>query len=196
DAQRRLGNWAPEPVSVGDLFAGALLPGLALVGLYILYQILVAIFRPAAAPALPREEIAAISLRRLFAAMLPPVALMVGVLGSILAGIATPTEAAGVGAVGALLLAGRRANGHKPPAIHLGAASILGLILLTSLFDLRIARTEIPAADRIAIGVAFLFCGGIVWGVGASLWRMLRAGTLGEVSRSTMEITSMVFVIL
>ena len=50
EAQRALGNWAPEPVSVGDLFAGALIPGLALVGLYILYQITQAIFRPESSP--------------------------------------------------------------------------------------------------------------------------------------------------
>lgn len=196
DAQRRLGNWAPDPVSVGDLFAGALLPGLALVGLYILYQIGVAIFRPAAAPALPPEDVKAVSLRRLFAAMLPPVALMVGVLGSILAGIATPTEAAGVGAVGAILLAGLRADGGRPLPIRVGILSIIALLLLTALFDLRIARNEIPDADRIAIGVAFILCAGIAWGVMTGLWRLMRGGTLAEICRGTMEITAMVFVIL
>ncbi len=55
EAQRALGNFAPEPVSVGDLFAGALLPGLALVGLYILYQLAIALLRPASSPAVPRD---------------------------------------------------------------------------------------------------------------------------------------------
>src|SRR5690606_17223059 len=117
----------------------------------------------AAAPALPPEDVKAVSLRRLFAAMLPPVALMVGVLGSILAGIATPTEAAGVGAVGAILLAGLRADGGRPLPIRVGILSIIALLLLTALFDLRIARNEIPDADRIAIGVAFILCAGIAW---------------------------------
>src|SRR5688572_33484570 len=55
EAQRALGNWAPDPVSVGDLFAGALLPGLALVGLYILYQLVIAFLQPESSPAMPRE---------------------------------------------------------------------------------------------------------------------------------------------
>ena len=55
EAQRALGNWAPEPVSVGDLFAGALIPGLALAGLYILYQAIIALLRPESSPAVPRD---------------------------------------------------------------------------------------------------------------------------------------------
>ena len=57
EAQRKLGNFAPDPVSVGDLFAGALLPGLALVGLYILYQIFIAFVRPESSPPIPRDEL-------------------------------------------------------------------------------------------------------------------------------------------
>jgi len=95
-------------VSVGDLFIGAVLPGLLLVGLFILYIVLNAIFRPATAPAIPREELDAISKRQMMVrvakALFPPLFLMVAVLGSIFAGIASPTEAAAVGAVGASLL--------------------------------------------------------------------------------------------
>lgn len=111
DAQREAGNWSPEPVSVGDLFAGALLPGLMLVGLYLSYQLLMAWLRPASSPAIPIEELqdARAGLgRRVAHALIPPIALIVAVLGSILAGIATPTEAAAVGAMGATLLAGLR----------------------------------------------------------------------------------------
>jgi tripartite ATP-independent transporter DctM subunit len=103
-AQRR--GIAPDPVSVGDLFIGAIFPGLALVGLYILYVLGLAIFRPASCPALKMtaEEKASLG-RRFFRALVPPLLLIVAVLGSILTGFATPTEAASIGAIGSLVLA-------------------------------------------------------------------------------------------
>ena len=95
-------------VSVGDLFMGAVLPGLLLVGLFIFYILVVAFFRPGIAPAIPKEELGAISSKemviRVGKALFPPLFLMVAVLGSIFAGIASPTEAAAVGAVGATVL--------------------------------------------------------------------------------------------
>jgi len=96
-------------VSVGDLFMGAVLPGLLLVTLYIIYILLAANLRPGIAPPIPKAELDAISRSELAArvgkALLPPLFLMISVLGSIFAGIASPTEAAAVGAVGATLLA-------------------------------------------------------------------------------------------
>jgi len=112
-AQLSQGNFAPRSVNVGDLFAGALLPGFALVALYLLYLIAVAIARPAASPALPPDPQAprgAALARRLVAALFAPLLLILAVLGSILGGLATPTEAASIGAVGALLLAAARAG--------------------------------------------------------------------------------------
>ena len=107
-AQLDMGIFSPKTVSVGDLFAGALIPGLLLVGLYVVYIIAVAVFRPAAMPA-HRPEEGGVSVTRVLGALLPPLVLIFAVLGSILAGLATPTEAAGVGALGALVLAvGRR----------------------------------------------------------------------------------------
>jgi tripartite ATP-independent transporter DctM subunit len=95
-------------VSVGDLFMGAVLPGLLLVGLFILYIVIMAIFRPETAPAIPKEELDAISTKQMIVmvsrALIPPLFLIVAVLGSIFAGIASPTEAAAVGAVGATFL--------------------------------------------------------------------------------------------
>ena len=95
-------------VSVGDLFMAAVFPGLILVGLFMLYIVVVAYFRPDIAPAIPKEELDSISRRQLMIrvcrALFPPLFLMVAVLGSIFAGIASPTEAAAVGAVGASLL--------------------------------------------------------------------------------------------
>jgi tripartite ATP-independent transporter DctM subunit len=107
-AQLDLGIWSPQTVSVGDLFVGALLPGLLLVLAYLLYLLALAWLRPGAMPALPAAERQGLADGlgwRLLRALLPPLLLMVAVLGSILAGYATPTEAAAVGAVGALLLA-------------------------------------------------------------------------------------------
>lgn len=95
-------------ISVGDLFIGSLLPGLLLAGLYALYVVGVAIFRPAMAPALPeeeRQESAGQLARQVMLVMLPPLFLILLVLGSIFAGIATPTEAGALGAVGAMVLA-------------------------------------------------------------------------------------------
>jgi len=109
-AQLDMGIFSPDTVSVGDLFSGALLPGLLLVVLYLLYLALVAVFRP---QAMPRAAIPALTdstresslLQRVLRGLLPPLLLIVAVLGSIMGGFATPTEAASVGAVGAILLA-------------------------------------------------------------------------------------------
>ncbi|NNF98977.1 MAG: TRAP transporter large permease subunit [Desulfobacteraceae bacterium] len=95
-------------VPVGDLFIGAIIPGLILVGLYIFYILMIALIRPKAAPAIPRSELAALTTKILLVkvtrALFPPLFLMLAVLGSIFAGVASPTEAAAVGAVGATLL--------------------------------------------------------------------------------------------
>jgi len=107
-AQLEMGIFSPQTVSVGDLFAGALIPGLLLVLLYVLYIVGLAIFRPGSMPAHVRGPAEAVSFLQVLRALLPPLALIFAVLGSILAGLATPTEAAGVGATGALLLAASR----------------------------------------------------------------------------------------
>jgi tripartite ATP-independent transporter DctM subunit len=95
-------------VSVGDMYRGALLPGLVLVGLYLLYVLGITIVKPAAAPALPPEArtLRGTALaRRVAVSMLPPLALIFLVLGTIFLGIATPTEGGALGAAGALVLA-------------------------------------------------------------------------------------------
>ncbi|RJQ78978.1 MAG: TRAP transporter large permease subunit [Desulfobacteraceae bacterium] len=95
-------------VSVGDLFMGAVFPGLILVALYMAYILLAAHLKPVLAPPIPRAELAALTPRIMFSkvirALIPPLFLIVMVLGSIFWGVASPTEAAAVGAVGATLL--------------------------------------------------------------------------------------------
>jgi len=110
-AQLDMGIYAPETLSVGDLFVGALIPGLILVVLYILYLLLLGVFNNQCYSHIKEnitdktEKDKKVSLFAILKALLPPLFLIVAVLGSIIAGIATPTEAASVGAFGALILA-------------------------------------------------------------------------------------------
>jgi tripartite ATP-independent transporter DctM subunit len=111
-AQLAQGVFSPRTVSVGDLFAGALIPGLMLVGLYLVWLIILGFIRPAAMPALSADERRKMHSGRLgrqvLLVLLPPLLLILAVLGSILVGLATPTEAAAVGAVGSTLMALQR----------------------------------------------------------------------------------------
>lgn len=101
-AQLSMGTLNPKTVSVGDLFMGALFPGLILVAMYILYLLVQARLKPATAPPSTLEPVSA---GVVLGGLIPPLGLITLVLGSILVGAATPTEAAGIGAIGALLLA-------------------------------------------------------------------------------------------
>jgi tripartite ATP-independent transporter DctM subunit len=101
-AQLKMNIINTQTVSVGDLFVGAIVPGVVLVFLYLAYVLIRATVQPSSAPP---AEVNETSIRSVVSAVLPPLGLIGLVLGSILVGAATPTEAAGVGAVGALLLA-------------------------------------------------------------------------------------------
>ncbi len=198
------------PLSVGDLFAGALIPGLVLVSLYVIYLIVTAVLRPATMPAIPTDERETNRLTLLFRVirvLVPPLILMVAVLGSILAGIATATEASAVGAVGATLLAGYRLRQRQKEnflsAFFTGSIPILGaalavlaLFILTAQYDLRLTRETIPATDQMAIKVSFGLCILIAWGLVAALWRMFREQILSHTVIQTTKITAMVFLIL
>ena len=102
-AQLKQGIYAPKTVAVGDLFSGALIPGLVLVALYLVYILWTAWRHPERAPAIPESERSGIGPGDLLKALAAPLLLILAVLGSILYGIATPTEAASVGAAGAML---------------------------------------------------------------------------------------------
>jgi TRAP-type mannitol/chloroaromatic compound transport system permease large subunit len=198
EAQRQLGNFSPEPVGVGDLFAGALIPGLALVGMYILYQIGVAVLRPNASPAIPLDD----SMKggnmagRVMHALIAPIVLIVSVLGSILVGVATPTEAAGVGAVGATLLAGHRLAEGKPLPVYAAALGLIGIILLTAFVDMRVTREHITGGEKVAIALAIFMCVGVAWGLVVALRRVFRNEMLVPVMRTTARLSSMIFMII
>ena len=106
-SQLNMGIFSPDTVSVGDLFAGSLFPGLLLVAFYILYQFIKAIIDPSSTPQISIESDNT-NYKNLFKVLFPPLFLIMAVLGSILSGFATPTEAASVGAIGAILLAASR----------------------------------------------------------------------------------------
>jgi tripartite ATP-independent transporter DctM subunit len=136
-AQLAQGNFAPQSVTVADLFAGAIIPAFALVGLYLLYLLGMALFRPTTSPALRSEPDAGHGLalaRRLIAALIAPILLILAVLGSILGGIATPTEAASVGAVGSILLAlaklGPRGLGGVLPPVMTRTTQVTSMIFV------------------------------------------------------------------
>ncbi len=184
------------PVSVGDLFAGALLPGLILVGAYIAFNVLMAVIKPETAPSVPRDEGSAVGAKAILHALVPPIVLIVAVLGSILAGVATPTEAAAVGGIGAVLLAGYRMNADRPWPVYVAALSLIALLALTAMMDLRITRSQIAFADQVGIALAALLTALVAGGLLISLWRTFRGGVLVSVLQSTTQITCMVFVIL
>ncbi|NWG70110.1 MAG: TRAP transporter large permease subunit [Parvularculaceae bacterium] len=202
-AQLERGVFAPETVSVGDLFAGALIPGLMLVALYLAYQLCVAFLAPRKAPAIPAAELGSrAEVWRAAMRTLPaPVLLIVAVLGSILAGVATPTEAASVGAIGALLIAGIRLAPKRGLLsarffILLSAAAIVALLALNSLVDLRLGREAPSNADQIAVLAAFALCAAIPVGLITSLDLLRREKALASVVDQTTRVTTMVFTIL
>lgn len=195
-AQLEQGIFSPDTMSVGDLFAGALLPGLMLVGLYMTYQVCMAIFKPDTSPAMPASDDDDHVFADALKALVPPIVLIIAVLGSILAGIATPTEAAAVGAMGALLLAAIRLDNHNHLPIYGAAIGLILLLVLTNMLDLRLGRDEVNTAEQIGIIIAFICCGLLVIGAATASYRIYKTGVLTSVMQSTTQVTSMVFVIL
>ena len=124
--------------------------------------------------------------------MLPPVALIVAVLGSILAGIATPTEAASIGAVGAILMAGRR-QGLSGALVIGGAAALVALAVAAGLAPVRLQRSDAGALDWTlgALYAALALAGFLV--VLLSLRALTRRAVLGQITTSTMTVTAMIF---
>lgn len=197
-AQAALGNMTPDTVSVGDLFAGAFIPGFLLVALYCGWVIFKAITQPESCPPLKMtaEEKSGLG-RRIIIALVPPVVLIVAVLGSILGGIATPTESASVGALGAILLTVVKIMGDRFSTRYPleQIERILFWFWLGFLLFL-VAVAALFGASGLLTALALLI-------VGASVFIMFRPGMralyldiLTQVGRSTLTITSMVFVIL
>jgi len=198
-AQLASGIFAPSSLSVGDLFAGAIVPALTLVALYIVYLIVVAWLRPQAAPAIPPEPGAPRGLalaRRVGEAMVAPVLLIVAVLGSILAGLATPTESAAVGAFGALALTARKIEPKRAWPVTLALGAIVAALVLHRLADVRLNRAAAGLGGQIALAAALALVAIIALGAVAAVRIVWRHGLLAEVSARTTQITAMIFLIL
>ncbi len=185
--------------SAGEMFIGALVPGLILVGLYIIYILLVALFRKGSAPPVPLEgKFDRTFVKRVALALTPPLTLILLVLGSIILGIATVNQAGAVGAVGAMIMGGYRlAEGQRNayyPAI-LALVSTLALAIILSFYDLNVKSIKPGDTVGLILAAAAATCllAAIVW----SIWRIyITENTLHGVMVETAKTTSMVFIIL
>ena len=132
-SQLEQGIFSTKTVSVGDLFAGAVIPGVLLVGCYMLYLIVLSFAKPETMPRGEKSTAQGFALvKKVFLVLLPPLFLIVAVLGSIIAGVATITEAAGVGAVGALCLAllKKELSWAKTKEVMQGTAKLTSMVFL------------------------------------------------------------------
>ena len=206
EAQHAAGNFAPEPVSVADLFAGALIPGLLLVSLYAGYVTIYTQLNPsprtgrvrsdACEPDTADSNVAplpeTLSVMLLLRVFVPPLLLIMSVLGSILAGVATPTEAAAVGAMGALLLAAS----HVSQLVWIGRLNV-GVVIALSV--LLIANTTLEGGIRahtLATYVALLAIAISITGLVTSSMVLWKNSVLVDVLRETVLVSAMVFGII
>lgn len=186
--------------SAGDMFLGAFLPGMVLVGLYILYILVVAMIRPHMAPPAPyKGEYDRVFARRVFMVLVPPLALIFTVLGSIVLGIATVNQAGALGAVGAMVMASYRLMGDRKGAYYpaiLAIASIVALAVVLNIFEINVKNIQ-GAAGWVGVILAAVasaaFLTSLVW----SGWRAYKIDdTLQGVMVETAKTTSLVFIIL
>ena len=190
-AQFAQGKFTIDTISVGQMFAAAFVPGLMLVAVYIGYLLLRARITPGSVPAMRELDVKPTRVD-VVRAIVPPVLLIMAVLGSILGGVATPSEAASVGAVGALLMAGSRL-GVSPWLIVPGAVALVLLAVAAGTIPVRLQREDTELADY---ALAAIYTGLAAIGIAAmavSLARVARAARLKPTLDSTMSITAMIF---
>ncbi len=186
--------------SAGDMFMGALIPGIILVVLYMLYILARAVLKPGTAPPVPyagrydRKFVVNIAI-----SLIPPLALIFAVLGSIVMGIATVNQAGAIGAVGAIVMGGYRLvehRKHRYTPLVIAVLSVACILLLLQMFDLNVKNitNQRDFIGVVCAAVAVIAClGAIVW----STWRTFVVdNTLVNVMIDTAKTTSMVFIIL
>jgi TRAP-type mannitol/chloroaromatic compound transport system permease large subunit len=197
-AQAAKGNYSPDTVSVGDLFAGSMLPGIGLALLYMVWVIVKAIIDPKSCPPLGMSEDERKGLgRRIVIALIPPILLIVAVLGSIVAGVATPTESASVGSLGAIMLTLSKAISERLGR-HMGTEELerrlfwfwIGFIGLLVTLGWTMGAVGLLTALVAAVAA------GLVWCLAVSELRRDVFTTMFGAARGTTLISSMVFVIL
>ncbi|MEZ5650456.1 MAG: TRAP transporter large permease subunit [Burkholderiaceae bacterium] len=186
--------------SAGEMFLGALVPGLVLVGLYMLFILIVALIRPRMAPSVPREgEFDLAFLKNVLITLVPPLALIFLVLGSIIAGIATVNQAGAIGATGAMLMASYRLTEGRKRSMWPAIMALIGLAGISfALANYEMNIKNISDANQLTgirlgvVSVSILLVA-VLW----ATWRTLRIGnTLRDVMIETAKTTSLVFIIL
>ena len=193
------GEFRVGSTSAGDMFLGALLPGLVLVGLYMLYVFIYARLNPKAAPPVPfKGQFDFKFWMKVIMVIIPPLALIFAVLGSILMGIATVNQAGSIGAIGATIMAGYRLHKGKKDAYYpliITVVALIPIFILSKNFNLNIKAVETRNLGAILVTGFFtiVFLTGIIW----SFWRSYKVdNVLKEVVTETCVTTSMVFIIL
>ena len=186
--------------SAGDMFVGALLPGLVLVGLYMIYILVLSLLRPGTAPPVPfKGDYDWRFVRRVLVALVPPLTLILLVLGSIIMGVATVNQAGAIGAVGALLMAGYRLRAGERGAFVPGLLAIAAILTMAGLLyfvdiNIKSIKTDTEAFAIVLAGIAtVVFLAAVLW----SAWRAYKIDdTLSGVMIETAKTTSLVFIIL
>ncbi|MFL2845506.1 MAG: TRAP transporter large permease subunit [Candidatus Puniceispirillaceae bacterium] len=187
--------------SAGDMFLGAFLPGILLVGLYMAYILVAALIRPSIAPVVPYDGklLERSFMFKVALALIPPLLLIFLVLGSIIAGIATVNQAGAIGAIGAMLMAGYKLREGTKAAFYpaiLTIASILVIWGISSNYNLSI-KTITERSDWIALFFVTIAVVGLLGGISWSGWRAFKIeNTLRDVMAETAKTTSLVFIIL
>ena len=186
--------------SAGDMFLGALIPGLVLVALYMAYILIVALLRPKVAPPVRFEEKFDLAfMGKVALALVPPLTLIFVVLGSIIMGVATVNQAGAIGAIGAAIMAGYRLKDGQARAYWpamLAIASIAAILVLLSIYDINIKNTR-TVAEWTGVALASIAVLGLLVSVFWSLARIYRIDdTLNGVMIETAKTTSLVFIIL
>jgi len=187
--------------SAGDMFLGAFLPGILLVGLYMAYILIAALIRPNIAPAVAYDGklLERSFLIKVGLALVPPLLLIFLVLGSIIAGIATVNQAGAIGAIGAMIMAGYKLREGTKTAFYpaiLTIGSLLMIWLVSANFNLNI-KTITETADWYGLGFVTIAVIGMLVGIAWSGWRaFVIEDTLRDVMAETAKTTSLVFIIL
>ena len=194
------GDFSIASTSAGDMFLGAFLPGLVLVGLYMLYVLVYARIKPNVAPPVPYEGKYDVGFaKKVFLSLVPPLTLIFIVLGSIILGIATVNQAGAIGAVGATIMGGYRLYEGKKNAFTpsiIAVLSIVAIYFLINNFDLRV-KDITSSNDVIGITLAGIAVLTLTISVLWSFYRTLIIDdTLKGVAIETCVTTSMVFIIL
>ncbi|MBA5777358.1 TRAP transporter large permease subunit [Stappia sp. F7233] len=193
-------DFAVTSTSAGEMFLGAFLPGIVLVGLYMLFIMGFALLKPSSAPAVHHGgKFDRAFFVKVFVTLVPPLALIFLVLGSIIAGVATVNQAGAIGAVGAMVMAGYRLREGKPRAympVTIAVLALLAIAIAASFYDLNIKRVA-SSEEALGIVVATIAVSLLLLAVVWSGWRTLKIeDTLRGVMVETAKTSSLVFIIL